>query len=207
MIFCYNSNMKKWIFLILLAGCIWHFWPHRTIVKNAGRPVQRIAAFGDSLTAGYGAGGADKSYPAVLARLTGKEVLNFGVSGDTAAHAPQRLNEVLDVQPDMVLIFFGGNDFMRSMSQEVAVAAVAQIVDAVQQTGAIAVVVDTGGPNMGGYTRAYKQLAEEKQAVFVPQILVGIFHKNKYKSDLIHPNAEGYELVAKKVYKVIKPYL
>ena len=199
--------MKKWLIGILLLAIIWMFWGKRTVVKNDGQPVDVIAAFGDSLTAGYGAGGLQNAYPAVLAELSGKTVLNLGLSGETAVHAPARLQEVLAARPQMVLIEFGANDFMRSMSREEAVSAVGQIVDAVQAAGAMAVIVDTGAPGMAGYSESYKKLAKEKQALFVPGILRGIFHKQEYKSDMVHPNAAGYKVVAQKVYNVIKPYL
>ena len=107
----------------------------------------------------------------------------------------------------MVLIEFGANDYMQNRRLEDAVAAVRQIVEEVQRAGAIAVVIDTGGPGMGHYSRAYKKLAKEKEAIFVPGILAGIFNKRQYKSDMVHPNAAGYEIVAERVYKEIKPYL
>ena len=193
--------------ILLLAGIYWYFSHRQPPVKNAGQPVERVVAFGDSLTAGFGAGGAKNAYPAVLEKLTGRRVINLGQSGETAAHAPARLAEVLAWQPQMVLIEFGANDFMRSYSQAEAVAAVAKIVDAVQAAGAIAVVVDTGGPGMKDYSVAYEKLAREKQALFVPGIMRGIFNKGNLKSDMIHPNGEGYKLIAQRVYKVIAPYL
>ena len=197
---------KGWILAIIIGIGIWYFMPSKTPIQNAGRPVQRIVAFGDSLTEGYGAG-RQQSYPAVLERLSGIEVLNEGQSGETAVHAPSRLPQVLAHGADMVLIEFGANDHMQGRSRAQAVAAVTQIVDAVQQSGAIAVVIDTGGPGMGLYTKDYKKLCKEKQALFVPGILKGIFHKQQYKSDMVHPNAAGYALVAEHIYKEIKPYL
>lgn len=182
-------------------------WGHKPAIKNANRSVQKIVAFGDSLTAGYGAGGVQNSYPSVLATLSGKQVINLGLSGDTAINAPTRLPQVLAEKPDMVLIEFGANDRIRNLGHEGAARAVEQIVDAVQASGAIAVIVDTGGPQMGAYTSAYKKIAKEKQAVFVPGIIRGIFNKRELKSDMIHPNAAGYKIVAERVYKVIKPYL
>ncbi|WP_428073799.1 GDSL-type esterase/lipase family protein [Candidatus Avelusimicrobium luingense] len=199
--------MKKIVWGILIMGVLWWFWPTQATVKNAGKPVQTIVAFGDSLTAGYGAGGVQNSYPAVLERLSGKRVVNLGLNGDTADNAPTRLPDVLAENPDMVLIEFGANDRIRGGSVERAAQAVAQMVDEVQAAGAIAVVVDTGGPQMGEYTRLYKKLAKEKQAVFVPGIIRGIFNKRNLKSDMIHPNAAGYQIVAERVYKEIKPYL
>jgi len=199
--------MKKWAIGLISLVIIWYAWGNKPVIKNAGRPVQTIVAFGDSLTAGVGAGGISKSYPAVLEKLSGKRVINMGLSGDTAANAPARLAQVLAQNSDMVLIEFGGNDRIRNLGHEGAARAVAQIVDAVQAAGAVAVIVDTGGPQMGAYTTAYKKIAKEKHAVFVPGIMRGIFNKRQYKSDMIHPNAAGYEIVAQRVYKEIKPYL
>ena len=176
-------------------------------IKNVGNPGKNIVAFGDSLTAGYGAG-KDRAYPAVLGQMVNRPVINLGLSGDTAANAPSRLPQVLQAEPYMVLIEFGGNDYMRGVSFAQTEQAIRQIVDEVQSAGAIAVLVDTGGyPAMGRSTKLYKQIAKEKQALFVPGILDGIFGKSKYKADPIHPNAAGYEMVAQKVHKAIKPYL
>lgn len=185
----------------------WFLLGGKTEIKNLGNPGQTVVAFGDSLTAGYGAG-KDKAYPAVLGRMINRPVVNLGLSGDTAANAPARLPQVLQANPYMVLIEFGGNDFMRSVPFDQTEQAMRQIVDEVQSAGAVAVLVDTGGyPGMSRYTKLYKQIAKEKQALFVPGILDGIFGKSKYKADPIHPNAAGYEIVAQKVHKAIKPYL
>ena len=198
--------MKKWIGLLLVAACAYYFMKDTAEIKNLHNPGTAVVAFGDSLTAGYGAP-RGSAYPAVLAAKLGREVVNLGMSGETAAHAPSRLPEVLAQNPHMVLIEFGANDFMQNRRMEDALAAVAEIVDAVQQAGAVAVIVDTGAPGMGHYSRAYKKLAEEKGAVFVPGILEGIFNKRQYKSDMVHPNAAGYEIVAERVYERIKPYV
>ena len=198
--------MKKWIGLLLVAACAYYFMKDTAEIKNLHNPGTAVVAFGDSLTAGYGAP-KGSAYPAVLAAKLGREVVNLGMSGETAAHAPSRLPEVLAQNPHMVLIEFGANDFMQNRRMEDALAAVAEIVDAVQQAGAVAAIVDTGAPGMGHYSRAYKKLAEEKGAVFVPGILEGIFNKRQYKSDMVHPNAAGYEIVAERVYERIKPYL
>lgn len=199
-------NKYFWVLIIIFAAG-WFLFGGKTEIKNLGNSGQTVVAFGDSLSAGYGAG-KDNSYPAVLGRMINRPVVNLGLSGDTAANAPARLPQVLQANPYMVLIEFGGNDYMRSVPFEETERAIRQIVDEVQSAGAIAVLVDTGGyPGMSRYTKLYKQIAKEKQALFVPGILDGIFGKSKYKADPIHPNAAGYEVVAQKVHKAIKPYL
>lgn len=199
--------MKKIIVgVIVIMGLFYFLRGGKTDIKNFPNQNRAVVAFGDSLTAGYGAP-AGTSYPDVLAKKISRPVVNLGVSGETAAQAPARIEQVLREQPYMVLIEFGANDHMRQQSRQAAINAVAQIVDEVQAAGAIAVIVDTGGPGMGEYTKAYKQMAKEKGALFVPGIIKGIFYKPSLKSDQVHPNAQGYALVADKVHKVIKDYL
>lgn len=199
--------MKKILLGVLCVVGLLYVWKGgKPTITNFPNNNQTIVAFGDSLTAGYGAP-AGTGYPEVLARKIGRPVINLGLSGDTAAHAPERLEAALRENPYMVLIEFGANDFMRQQSRQKAVDSVAYIVDQVQSFGAIAVIVDTGGPGMSEYTKAYKQLAKEKNALFVPGIMKGIFFHKKYKSDQVHPNAQGYAKIADKVHKVIKPYL
>ena len=199
--------MKKIILgVILLMGLFYFVRGGKTNIKNFPNDNRSVVAFGDSLTAGYGAP-VGSSYPDVLAQKISRPVVNLGVSGETAAAAPARIDQVLREQPYMVLIEFGANDHMRQQSRQAAINAVAQIVDEVQAAGAIAVIVDTGGPGMGEYTKAYKQMAKEKGALFGPGIIKGIFYKPSLKSDQVHPNAQGYALVADKVHKVIKDYL
>lgn len=200
--------MKKILILLLILAGVYFWWGReKPEIKNAGKTGVTIVAFGDSLTYGKGAA-RDQTYPAVLAELTGKNIVNLGLNGDTAAAAPRRLPQVLEHRPYMVLIEFGGNDFMRGVAFEKTLASLSQIVDAVQASGAVAVVVDTGGYyGMNKYTKAYKKLAREKGALFVPGILDGIFGKKALMSDQIHPNAAGYKMVAERVYKKIEDYL
>lgn len=201
--------MKKIILLLLLCTAVYFLWGRGKTpeIKNAGARGSTIVAFGDSLSYGKGAS-REETYPARLAQLSGKQVVNLGLNGDTAAAAPKRLPEVLAQKPYMVLIEFGGNDFMRTVPFEQTMAAMTQMVETVQASGAIAVIVDTGGYyGMRKYTKAYKKLAKEKGAVFVPGILDGIFGEKELMSDQIHPNAAGYKRVADKVYKYIKDYL
>lgn len=56
--------------------------------KIAALPVPQIASYGDSLTAGSNGGGT--TYPGVLANLTGGNVFNGGVPGETAAEIKAR---------------------------------------------------------------------------------------------------------------------
>ena len=72
-----------------------------------------VLALGDSLTYGTGAS-PETAYPTVLAELSGWNVVNAGVSGNTSAQALERLPGLLaEHQPKLVIVSIGGNDFLR----------------------------------------------------------------------------------------------
>ncbi len=196
--------MKKFLliilFLPLLGACT-----KKPLFYNSAAPD--IIAFGDSLTYGLGVT-TDNSYPAVLSQLTGRNIVNLGVSGNTAHQGAMRVNEIGRNMPRMVLIEFGGNDLLQNRPLEETRKALESIIDYVHGLNAMAVIVDTGGNcQMSRYTKMMKKLAKKKRALFIPGIMDGIFSNKSLKSDVLHPNEKGYEIIANKVYGAIKPYL
>ena len=175
--------------------------------KNYPNNNTDIIAFGDSLTYGYGAK-KEESYPAYLSKMTGRDIINLGISGDTSAMGLARINEIEKYSPYMVLIEFSANDFFRKIPKQNTEQNLRQIVQNVQNLGAIAVLVDTGGAYpMEAYTKIQKQISKEYNALFIPGIMNGIYNKKNLKSDQIHPNEEGYKIIAAKVKKEIEKYL
>ena len=84
------------------------------IALQAAPRTPVILAIGDSMTAGYGVA-AELSYPAQLEKELNTRgfdyrVVNQGVTGSTTVQALGRLNRALMIQPDIVIIQFGGND-------------------------------------------------------------------------------------------------
>jgi lysophospholipase L1-like esterase len=107
-----------------------------------------------------------------------------------------------------VIIEFGGNDFLRKIPQDVTLKNVKEMVEKIQARGAMAAVVDiSAGMFLAEYRRAFDKLAKEKGALYIPSIFSGIITNPRLKSDFIHPNAEGYKLIAQRIYQTIKPYL
>ena len=79
------------IVLTLFIGLAACGEPQRFTALPSGTTV---LAFGDSITYGIGAA-AQSSYPAQLAAGTGWQVVNAGISGDTAREARTRLAPLL----------------------------------------------------------------------------------------------------------------
>ena len=188
------------LFLPLLCACT-----KKPLFHNSKAPD--IVAFGDSLTYGLGVS-RDNAYPAVLSQLAGREIVNLGVSGNTAQQGAMRMHDIGKSMPCMVLIEFGGNDLLQNRPMEETRKALEEIIDYVHGLNAMAVIVDTGGNyQMSRYTKMMKKLAKKKRALFIPGIMDGIFSDKSLKSDILHPNEKGYEIIANKVYAAIKPYL
>ena len=70
---------------------------------------------GDSLTYGYNAN-REESYPALLSRLSGYQVVNAGILGDTSADGLKRLPTLLENDSiKLMILFFGGNDIIQNV--------------------------------------------------------------------------------------------
>src|SRR5688572_14945280 len=111
------SARKLWILLgtACAAGLLLFFLRGRADYANLP-PVATgpWVAFGDSLTAGFGAS-EGSNYPVVLGRRLGVTIANFGKGGETTADGLNRVEEVAKLAPRVVLLCFGGND---SLNQE-----------------------------------------------------------------------------------------
>ena len=75
---------------LVIILLIWFFWPAAR-VTNLDSHNANIIAFGDSLTAGYGAQPGE-DYPSRLSSITGLNIINAGVSGDTTESALARVD-------------------------------------------------------------------------------------------------------------------
>ena len=169
---------------------------------------ENIICFGDSLTYGTGAP-RDKSYPAQLSDMIGQPVINAGVPGDTTTRALERLEEdVLSQSPRIVLITLGGNDLKNGVRKDVAFRNLKTIIEAIQAEGGLVIL---GGVKFiildKGYGEMYKKLTKETDIILVPNVLKGLIGKDKYMNDPIHPNGQGYTIMAERFYEAMKPYL
>jgi len=188
---------------ILLAGC-----SSQPNVANLDSRGTTIVCFGNSLTQGEGAS-MGHEYPSLLASALGREVINAGVGGNTTRDALQRLDaDVLSHNPRLVIVEFGGNDFLQHLPREEIFRNLDTIVERIQAQGAMVVLLGVRPGLFGDATRSdYRRIAKSRRAVFVPDILEGIFTEPRFKSDEIHPNDLGYARIAERVLKVVQPLL
>ena len=178
--------------------------PHAALPEGS-----TILALGDSLTAGYGADAA-AAYPAVLAGLTGWQIINGGVSGNTSAQALARLPALMRRQPQLVLVSIGGNDFLRKVPEADTRSNIRQIVQQIKAAGVPAVLVAvpyfTTGALFGRLSEhpMYEELAAELNVPLLKGAWAEVLGDKKLKSDQIHANAQGYRVFAEKMWAFLK---
>lgn len=184
------------------------FWARDPHVENLSSDGAAIIAFGDSLTAGYGAGeGAD--YPSRLSESIGRPIVNAGRNGDTTASALARLEtDVLVHDPRVVIVGLGGNDFLRGEPIATTEENLRTIVRRIHTAGAMVVLLGFEFPSISvSYANMYERVAESEECLLIDDVLDGILNDAKLKSDQIHPNAAGYDLMAQRVAEPVTELL
>ena len=185
--------------LLVLAGC------ERAPTLSRLNPHDVIVAFGDSLTHGTGAS-PETAYPAVLAGLTGRTVINAGVPGETTADGLKRLPGVLaEHKPRLVLLCLGGNDLLRRIPETETETHLRLLARTVRESGAELILIGVPEPKLfGGAAPVYARLASELQVPLENEVFVDVLKDNRLKSDPIHANAAGYRVVAERLAEFLR---
>jgi acyl-CoA thioesterase I len=178
--------------------------------KASGRVVPAgatVLALGDSLTFGTGAT-PQTSYPTMLADLSGWQVINAGVPGDTSAEALARLPGLLqEHQPTLVLVSIGGNDLLRRLPEADTRTNLQRTCEQVLAAGAQALLVAVPRPTLAaaaiGALSDHPMYAEVAEALKLPLVAGGwsaVLADESLRADAIHANARGYAQMARSVY-------
>lgn len=164
-----------------------------------------VLAFGDSLTQGTGTT-PQQAYPAALGRLISRQVVASGVPGETSAEGLRRLPGVLDeVNPQLLVLCHGGNDFLRKTGEAQAAENVRGMVRLAQARGIAVVLISTPKPGFGtSEVKFYEEIGAEFGIPVETGVLAEVLSSRSLKSDLVHPNAKGYALIAEAVAKLMK---
>ena len=173
-----------------------------------------IVCMGDSLTAGYGVD-ESQAYPALLeARLReagfSYQVINAGVSGETSSGALSRLDWMLTLDPDIVILETGANDGLRGVDPALTRRNIEEIVARLKAKNIIVVLagmqmVRNLGPE---FTRSfgaiYPEIAHASELILIPFFLEGGAGRSDLnQADGIHPTADGYRIIVDH----IQPYI
>ena len=196
------------VLLSVLAVLAW------TVLPARAAPL-RIVALGDSLTAGYGLGPGegftDQLQAALKARGQDVEIVNAGVSGDTAAGGLALLDWSLGEGADAVIVELGANDMLRGIDPAETRASLDAIL---KQLSARKLPILLAGmraaPNLGPdyaarFEPIYSQLAEQYGAVLYPFFLDGAAGQPALlQADGLHPNRAGVAVIVERILPAVE---
>jgi lysophospholipase L1-like esterase len=177
--------------------------------------LRPIVCLGDSLTTGLS---AKEAYPEHLQLLVSVPVVNFGRPGVTARDMVEHLPEILDRQPQLVIIELGGHDFLRGYGRAATRASLVKIIEACQQAGVEVVLVEIPrGFITDPFSGLERELAREYDLELIPDSairllvvrspaipVVGELAKPHLSDDGLHPNAAGAQMLAGVVYRALE---
>jgi len=163
-----------------------------------------ILAFGDSLTVGVGAE-KSASYPVVLEHLSGRRVVNEGISGEVTAEGLERLPEVLvATDPELLILLEGGNDILRNTDYAEIKRNLGAMIEAARRLDIPVILIGVPERSLfAGTAPFYAELAEEHQLVFEADLIGKLLRRPGYKSDPIHLNKAGYQAMAKGIHEIL----
>jgi acyl-CoA thioesterase-1 len=169
---------------------------------------------GDSLTAGYGVA-IEESYPALLEkklRAAGHpyQVINAGVSGETSSGALSRLEWVLTMKPDIVILETGANDGLRGIDPQVAEDNIRKMLTTLKEReipvvlAGMRMVRNLGPGHVARFNDIYPKLAGENDVIFMPFFLEGVAMVRQFnQEDGVHPNPAGYGKIVENLFPYV----
>lgn len=164
-----------------------------------------VLAFGDSLTFGTGANKGE-DYPSRLAILSGMRVVNAGIPGEISSEGLQRLPKLLqEHNPDLVILIHGGNDILRKLPRKALKENLLAMIDLSKSSDTHVVIL--GVPEPGLFLQSaeiYEHVGEEANIAMELSLLPKVLGKKSLKSDIAHPNAKGYEVMANGIYEFLR---
>ena len=181
------------------------------------RPL-KLVVLGDSLTAGYGLksgeGFPEQLGAALKAGGFDVDVVNAGVSGDTAEDALARFDWSVPADGDALIVELGANDMLRAQPVAAAKAAIGQVLEkaaALKMKVLVAGMLATSSlprDYRDAFQAMYPELAASASASLYPFFLAGVAGNPKLnQADGMHPTKEGVAIIVKAILPSVEDLL
>ncbi len=175
----------------------------------------KIVVLGDSLSAGYGLNVQDAFPSKLAAALKAKgqavDMINGGVSGDTATGGLDRFDWSVPDDADALILELGANDALRGVSPDVTHAALDQILTRLKARKIPVLLAGMKSPpNMGPdyvakFDAIFPELAKKHDVLLYPFFLEGVAANDKLNQrDGIHPNSDGVDVIVKGILPMVE---
>lgn len=194
------------IIIIVIVGFNYYTAKQESDMQNLSLPLEtKILAFGDSLTKGYGVP-AVESYPSILSELLRTSVVNEGIAGELSEQGVERLEALLDKhKPQILVLCHGANDILRKKDLFKTKDNLLKMVQMAKSKGVYVLLVGVPTYEILSFKTAsfYYDVAKAESVEIEDSALEKILGDDALKSDHVHPNALGYQLMAKKIAKLL----
>ena len=173
----------------------------------------KIVCFGDSITKGY-----YKKFNDIIKQEYSDikmDIINQGVVGETSVGGIKRLDYIIELEPDVVVLGFGMNDWRKGVNKEVFKQNIELIVNKLKNVN-VRVILLTMNPDFNTNKKVSNQLIEYneiiKEIAFINKIRIADVYSSWVKElpnikdglyDDIHPNKIGYELICKALIQIV----
>jgi len=177
----------------------------KSVTLNPLSENASILAFGDSLTFGTGVE-KTQSYPSILNQLTQRIVINAGIPGELSETGVRRLEVLLDQhQPKLLILMHGGNDLIRKKSIDQLKNNLNQMISMAKQRQIDVILIAVPSPSLLLNSHPlYDEVAQQQNIPIENSALADILQYPSNKSDTIHPNAKGYQLLAEQIQQLLE---
>jgi acyl-CoA thioesterase I len=189
----------------------------QTPAASPAKPIKMVV-LGDSLSAGLGLS-ASSAFPARLQKsLEAKgikvDMVNAGVSGDTASGGRDRLDWSVPNGTDAVILELGANDALRGTNPDVTRAALTDILTRLKARKiAVLLCGMLAPPNYGSeyaarFNAIYPELSKSFGVPLYPFFLEGVAAEAKLNQpDGLQPTADGVDVIVKNILPSVEAFL
>ena len=178
----------------------------------------KMVVLGDSLSAGLGLSAAaafpQRLQKSLKAKGIAVEMINAGVSGDTASGGRDRLDWSVPDGTQAVIVELGANDALRGIDPAVTRAALSDILTRLKARHiAVLLCGMLAPPNYGSdysarFNAIYPDLAKAFGVPLYSFFLEGVASDRKLNQpDGIHPTAEGVDVIVKNILPTVETFL
>lgn len=204
--------------LTVVAALALAFLAAAPVRAQTAAPPIKLVALGDSLTAGLGLPEAS-AFPAQLrAALAAKghnvEIVNAGVSGDTASGGRDRLDWAVADGTDGVILELGANDALRGIDPNITRAALEDILTKLKNRNIRVLLCGMmAPPNYGAdyaakFNAIYPELAKAFDVPLYPFFLDGVASDASLnQADGMHPTAKGVTRIVQNILPTVEAFV
>lgn len=204
----------SWAIALTVAAAVAIGLASATATATAA-PRIKIVAFGDSLVAGFGVKPSE-SFPAQLqaaleARGHKVEIVNSGVSGDTAAAGLERFDWAVPDDANAVILALGANDMLTGRNPELTRKALTDILDRLAKRNLPVLIAGMRSTRNWGedyrttFDAIYPALAERYRAELYPFMLDGVaMERALNQPDGLHPNPNGVAEIVRRILPAVE---